>query len=252
MYSLRGRKNEYIGEYMSEDEKPSHLVPKAKQAKRIREVRMAVLKFLYFERYTTVRVIRNLVGYTSYQGTNALLRKMEATGHIKRHRLTNLGGQGFSLWGITLKGCAAIYDREKMPFKRTRGFDTQKVYLATLDHLIETQLLKCRIINSDRHISLKYINPNLWEHTKPDILAKLNDGDGEYTLITYQIELYLKPDERYRDIIGDYIPNIKRGNCEFILWCTPDEKTKNKLSNLFSRNGASEHHNFRTIAELKL
>jgi len=228
------------------------LIPESERAERAEFIRSKVLSFLYYEPYTTAKVVQTLAQYKTIQGANKLLRSLEAQGFVKRQRLTNLAGRGMSLWGITGAGCAAIYDPEKSFYKRTRGFKTDSIYLTTLDHLNQMQLLKCRIINSKRNISILYIDKNIWKDKVPDVLAKLVLEDGNESIIAYEVELTIKSEKRYKEIIGDYKPHIKKNQCDYIFWVSDTESKRDKLSNIFKRNNGSSHHKFRTLEELKL
>jgi len=114
------------------------------------------------------------------------------------------------------------------------------------------QLLKCRIINSKRNISILYIDKNIWKDKVPDVLAKLVLEDGNESIIAYEVELTIKSEKRYKEIIGDYKPHIKKNQCDYIFWVSDTESKRDKLSNIFKRNNGSSHHKFRTLEELKL
>lgn len=237
---------------MVESIKRYGLLPKSEQHERALHIRALVLNFLYYEPYTTVGVIQELTGYKSVQGATNLLRKLEKQGLVKRHRLTDLAARQLSLWGITGAGCSAIYDPDTSHYQRTRGFDTSKIFLTTLNHLVQTQLVKCRMLNSQRDITIEYINLNTWDKKQPDILATIVNKEGASATVAYEIELTIKSIKRYEQIVINYRKFLREEMCDYIIWATKNETDKEKLTEIFTEMGSEGSHHFRTIDELNL
>ena len=225
-----------------------HLVPRAQQAEITIAKRSKVLSFMYYEKYTTWQVIKELVGHKSFQTTNDLLRKMEKQKWIKRYKSQDIAARNMSFWGITMAGIYAIYDEEVMPYLRKQGFDTKKVNITQLNHLTHEQLIKCKVINSERDIRLRYINKRTWRVKKPDVLTSLYRDEDEIT-IAFEVELTIKSIKRYKQIINHYHLNHKF-KFDNVIWATKDEKDKRKLKTIFENSNAHSYHYFYTIEEL--
>jgi hypothetical protein len=227
------------------------LVPHADRAARVNEIRQKTLSFLYYEPYTIAPVIQQLLGYKSNVGTWKLLTKMEKNGLVKRHSLIDFGGRRLLIWGITGAGCAAIYDEDKMRHLRTKGFDTSRIYLSTINHLIELQKVKTRIINSEMSIDILDINPRLWDKKKPDSLIRVTTERGE-EVIALEIELTIKSVIRYKSIIREYNKYLSSKLCTTVIWATQTEKQRDNLTRIFENLDTKDNHQFLTIEEMKL
>lgn len=114
------------------------------------------------------------------------------------------------------------------------------------------QFLKCKVINSERAIQIICIDKNVWVNKVSDILVKLVVNGENESVISYEVELSIKSEKRYKDIINDYLPCISKKHCNYVFWGDDTEAKRDKLREIFAHNRASEHHKFRRLGELKL
>jgi hypothetical protein len=219
------------------------LIPRAQQAAHSAKIRVSLLEFLNDESFTTADVVQRLVGYKSKQGALGVLQKLTKEGLIKHHKMKNFAGGNLNLWGITPKGIYAINDPDELP-TRVRGFEPSRVSLATLDHKIQIQLLKIYI--KELGWSVKKLNPSIWDRKIPDIICTKPDQDEE--LIALEVELTIKSQKRYADIItsykSDHLDTLRR-----VVWLTETEKAASQLKNIFRKldDSCLDLHRFMSI-----
>lgn len=225
------------------------LIPRAEQAAHSEKVRTAMLNFLSDETYTTVDIIQKLVGYKSKQGANGVLKKLANEGLVKEHRMKNFAGRGLVLWGITTRGMYAINDPDDLP-ERVRGFEPSRVSLATLDHKLEIQLVK--IYLKEIGWPIKNIDNNLWDKKLPDIICSKPSQPNE--LIALEIELTIKSQKRYGDIITTY-KSVQNEQQELrrVVWLTDSDRAAAQLKGIFEKldNSCLELHRFMSLSKFK-
>ncbi len=223
------------------------LIPRSEQAAHSEKVRIAILAFLSDETYTTVEVIQKLVGYKSKQGANGVLQKLAKDGLLKHHKMKNFAGRGLSIWGITTRGMYAINDPDELP-DRVRGFEPSRISLATLDHKLQIQLVKIYLNELDW--SVKQIDTNIWDKKLPDIVCTKPSQEDE--LIALEIELTIKSQKRYGDIITIY-KSAQQQNLRRVVWLTETDKAAAQLRNIFKALDESclELHRFMSLDAFK-
>lgn len=225
------------------------LIPRSEQAAHSEKVRVVILQFLNDETYTTAEIIQRLVGYKSKQGADGVLKKLANDGLLKHHKMKNFAGRGLSIWGITARGIYAINDPHELPDK-VRGFEPSRISLATLDHKLQIQLVK--IYLNELGWSIISIDPNIWDKKLPDILC--TKPSEEFEQIALEIELTIKSQKRYGDIITTY-KSMQYGQQSLrrVVWLTETEKAAAQLRSIFKGLDESclELHRFMSLDAFK-
>ncbi len=191
--------------------------PAARRA-RSEQKRVAVLRFLRQEIWSSQDVLGALMGLESRTSAHKALTRMETEELLRRHTVMGLGGGRLTLWGITAHGQAMAFDpATEMPL--TAYFEPGKVAEPTIKHGLDVQRLRVYgeragwrdWVNGDRLPDL------LLGGKRPDAIAV--SPAGQKTAL--EIERTIKTTKRYEQILASYLMALKAEQVQQVLWLSP-------------------------------
>jgi hypothetical protein len=197
-------------------------LPEAKEKSRLNQKK--ILKFLYAEKYSTSRILKELVGIKTRSGMCRLLRKMEKQKMIKKHQYS----YSVVLWGITYSGIhEAIESHEEIT--DWTYFEPSKVHLSTLEHQLAIQQLHVICIRQNLPFKAgRTLGSRATSDKIPDGIITIGN-----TVIPCEIENHIKSRKRYDGIIYNYLKGVKAGKYDEILYIAPTPKKRDQIKKVF-------------------
>lgn len=190
-----------------------------------------ILQFLKTEIYSTPRVLSNLLNFKTVNSIYKILNRMIAEDLLMVEEIQ--GDNDFMkntrLYGITTNGAIMAQSEEDDPL-HVVNFQPSKVNLTTLQHRIDTQLMRVSAENSGRTwIALN--NIELLKGSKlPDGMILRDDG----TKIAIEVERTAKSPKRYQEIANLYAERFKENNLVNVLYLFPNATLKNRIERIFN------------------
>ena len=199
------------------------------RAQHLESVLVRTLQFLRTEIYSTPDVLQELLGYRTKAGCVKALRRLEADGLLKVHKLQSLGARGLTLWGITSHGQVMAWPPDELP-EKPRYFEPSKMSITTLQHTIDIQCLRIRA----EHYDIEWHKPDVKPYEKrkvPDGIATFPNGQ----IVAIEVERTLKTPKRYREIIADYLQLIRGNKYNRVHYICPTQDMAVRLEKLFRK-----------------
>jgi DNA-binding PadR family transcriptional regulator len=207
----------------------SQLLNPAKRQERIKEKRSLILKFLRYETFTHVDVVKELMNVSTIQSAYQTLNKMVRDNLITKAEINISYGRPITLFGISPNGLAHAFDLgDNYEIRPT--FQPSKVKPSTLQHKIQVQMF---IVKSTK---LGYTNTKNADLLKlrgneikvPDLIANFDEK-----IIALEVELTFKSIKRYSQIITSHLLSIKNGSWNEVHYLVPSQDFKSRLERLF-------------------
>lgn len=190
-----------------------------------------VLKFLKTEIYTTANVLAKLLNFKTVNSIYKVLNRMIRDEYLSFEEILsdNIVAKSVRLYGITTHGAVMAQEEQDDPLNVVT-FQPSKVNLTTLQHRIDTQLLRIEAENAGRTwIALN--NIRLVKGSKlPDGMILRPDG----TRLAVEVERTAKSPKRYQEIANLYARTFKENNLVNVLYLFPDVTLKNRVQRIYS------------------
>ena len=194
----------------------------AKEKSRINQKK--ILKFLYAEKYSTSRILKELVSIKTKSGMCRLLRKMAKNKMVKKHQYS----YSVVLWGITHSGIHETIEPHEEITDWTY-FEPSKVNLSSLEHKLAIQQLHVICVRQNLPFKTgRALGSRASSDKMPDAIITIGN-----TIIPCEIENYIKSRRRYDGIIYNYLKGIKAGKYDDILYIAPTPKKRDKIKKIF-------------------
>lgn len=202
----------------------------SERMKRARANEDKVLQFLKTELYSTANVISKLLNFKTVNSVYKVLNRMIREDLISVEEIVsdNVVAKSLRLYGITTHGAVMGQTEEDNPLL-VHTFQPSKVNLTTLQHRIDTQLLRIEAEKTGRTwIALN--NIELLKGSKlPDGMILLADGRK----LAIEVERTAKSPKRYQEIANLYADTFKQNNLVNVLYLFPDVGLKNRVERIF-------------------
>ena len=207
----------------------NQLLTPVERKERIKEERNLILKFLRYETYTHIEIVKILINVSSVQAAHQTLNKMIRDKLIKKAQIDVSYGRSISLFGITNNGLAHAFDLDEK-FENRPTFQPSKVKSTMLQHKVQVQMF---IVKSIEYGYSNVINADLLNLRKseckvPDLTANMKGR-----VIAVEIELTIKSRKRYADIVVSHLLSIKNGQWDEVHYIVPTNDFKSRLERVF-------------------
>jgi len=190
-----------------------------------------ILQFLKTELYNPASVLSLLLGFKSVNSVYKVLNRMIKDDLITVEEVVsdNIIAKSVRLYGITTHGAVMAQTEEDDPLI-VHTFQPSKVNLTTLQHRIDTQILRIEAERAGR----TWVALNNIELSKG---SKLPDGmilrpDG--SRIAIEVERTAKSPKRYQEIANLYANTFKSNNLVNVLYLFPNTGLKNRVERIFN------------------
>jgi hypothetical protein len=202
----------------------SNLLSLAEAKLKYQQNQRRILLFLHHEKYSTARILQQIIGLETRSGVCRVLNRMERENLIKRHQYT----YSIILWGITPNGLhEAIDGRERIT--DWTYFEPSKISFTTLEHQLDIQ--RFHALCFQRNIKFQ-LGRTIGSRSNADKIPDAIIYTAKRT-IAIEIERSIKTKRRYREIIYNYLKAVKRGDYNRILYVAPTPAKCRQVRNVF-------------------
>lgn len=198
----------------------------AQRAERIAAKRLALLRFLRDELYTTSEVAQELWGLSA-SPTKATLAAMRRDELLRMEQVECPSGWRPVLWGITAHGQAQAFDPASGETPADRTFEPGRVGLTVLRHSVLLQLVRLRAQRAgwDQWQAGDRLGKWEAEQGRPDAIAV--DPSGQRWAV--ELELSMKTTKRYESVLFSRLRQVRAGSFDRIVWISPDAGQSDRL-----------------------
>lgn len=203
-----------------------HLLPHAERFARAREKRIALLRFLRQNIYTSADVAAELL-QLSRSPANQTLAAMGRDGLIRRESIGSGLSRPIVLWGITAHGQGFAFNPASGEQPCDRIFEPGRVGLSVLQHTLDLQLLQVKAERAgwtDWQLGDR-LQKWVAGQGRPDAIATTQEG----VRVAIECERTMKTTKRYSVVLADRLQAIKRGEFQFCIWLCPDAEMAQRL-----------------------
>lgn len=204
----------------------SNLISSKAERDRIRaENETKILSFLLEERFSTPKILAQHLRKTP-NGTQRILRRMEANGLIKSHSVDfELSAWNQKIWGLTPTGtCLATPEDEDVKF-----FEVGRIKPVTMTHSLKLQRVKVAAISkgwsqwesSSKMLQRATKSRSIWIQI-PDAVGISPRGRK----VAIELEKTLKTPKRYVEILANYAEMLASETIAEVIYVCPDPLTK--------------------------
>jgi len=217
----------------------NNLLDPLQRKERILEKRSLILKFLRYETYTHVDIIKLLINVKTIQAAHQTLNKMVSDGLIRKSNIDVSYSRPITLFGITTHGLAHAYDLDET-FEKRPTFQPSKVKPTMLNHKLAVQKV---IVTATKNGYSNVKNADLRNFRKekcivPDLIAQFQGKS-----VGLEIELTIKSVKRYTEIILSHLLSIKGERWSEVHYLVPSIDFKARLERIFKSIKSVEYKN---------
>lgn len=192
------------------------------RAARAQEKRLALLRFLREEVYTTPPVAA-LVMRCGERAAQQTVTALERAGLVRRHRFTFMPGlPPIVLIGITDHGQGMAFDPAAGEQPADRVFEPGRYSLAYLHHT--TAIQRLRIVSEQSSVIKKWLPGEMLgagkKHEKRPDAVLLTAGGAR---VAIEVERSLKSRKRYAAVLAGHLEAIQQKKWGRAVWVSPDQ-----------------------------
>jgi len=217
----------------------SQLLPPDERQKRVQEKRSLILKFLRYETYSHIDVIKQLINVTTVQAAHQTLNKMVRDKLLRKAQINISYGRPITLFGITNHGLAHAYDLDEQ-FEKRPTFQPSKVKPTMLNHkLVVQKVIITAATNGYSNVkNADLLNFRRSECKVPDLIAEYKGKT-----VGLEIELTIKSIKRVTEIILSHLLSIKAERWHEVHYLVPSQDFKSRLERLFKSIKSVQYNN---------
>lgn len=203
-----------------------HLMPPLLRAERVKQKRLAILRFLREEIWTDHHNLGQLLGINA-AATYRTVSSLEKADLIRVERVPIVGGY-VALVGITHHGQGMAVEPGEAVVEKV--FSPGRVPTTYLRHMLDVQLIR---VKAEQAGWTQWVNADRLEkwpegQARPD--AFVTDSAGGR--IAVEVERTIKSPKRYIQILNVWLQAIRRGDVHRVVWVSPTEAIRDRLKQI--------------------